>query len=87
MPLAADLAALAWTSYEVYRSSPVAAVRALALARKLWQLAWTGRAAFAFGLIRVTQPRPLANVPHFRRLARRPAARIRETSSARVSET
>jgi hypothetical protein len=62
MPASTDLAAMAWTALEVYRSAPVATVRMALLTRKIWLLAWTGRAAFVFGLIHLSQPRPLSKM-------------------------
>jgi hypothetical protein len=70
------IAGVAWGLYELYGSAPVKAVRTVALGGKLARLAWTGEARFALGLVRVSQPRPLARGPHVRRrLSVRLAAR------------
>src|SRR4051794_7610863 len=69
------VATVAWGLYELYGSAPVKAVRTVALGGKLVRLAWTGEAKFAMGLVRVSQPRPLARGPHLRRrLSIRPSA-------------
>src|SRR4051812_39960413 len=50
--LGVGVGAVAWGLYELYRSSPIKAGRSVALGGKLVRLAWTGKAKFAFGLIR-----------------------------------
>lgn len=90
MPSASGITGLAYAAYEIYRSTPIATVRTAALVRQIWKLAWTGRAAFVFGLVKVAQPRPLSASPHFRRLAKLSAAkrpRAQRPTGARVAAT